>query len=300
MTSYKKYTWFIVIFVFLVVLAGGIVRTTQSGMGCPDWPKCFGMWIPPTKAEQLPPDFVNYLSKQDIDHTFNVYHTWIEYINRLLGAILGLLILIHLAWTIRLRNVLDRSIIVTSIFMLIGVLFTAWLGKVVVDNNLAVMKVTLHMLSALVLAILPLFIIVKLNRRQWLSNKYSLVMPIGLLILCLVQLYLGTNVRESVDEISKSLNYGSREQWIDRLGSVFDIHRTFSWTILFLSIYLFYKSGYGIVEGIILGLVLFLFVLGLLFVYASFPAFVQPLHLLSSMMLITLIATAVLSNYQKE
>jgi cytochrome c oxidase assembly protein subunit 15 len=269
-------------------------------MGCPDWPKCFGMWVPPTKVEQLPADFVKYLSKQDIDHTFNVYHTWIEYINRLLGAILGLLILIHLAWTFRLRKVLDTSIIITSILMLVGVLFTGWLGKVVVDNNLAVIKVTVHMLSALVLAILPMFIIVKLNKVQWLSSKYSVVLPIVLLLFCLVQLYLGTSVRESIDEISKSLNYGGREQWIGRLDSVFDIHRTFSWSILLVAVYLFYKSGYAIVEGVILGLVLFLFFLGLLFVYASFPAFVQPLHLLSSMMLITVIATAVISKFQRE
>ena len=87
--------------VFLVILAGGVVRMTQSGMGCPDWPKCFGMWIPPTDASQLPADFEKYLSKQDIDHSFNAYHTWIEYINRLLGALLGLFILGYLVWTIR-------------------------------------------------------------------------------------------------------------------------------------------------------------------------------------------------------
>jgi len=74
-----------------VIIAGGVVRTTQSGMGCPDWPKCFGRWIPPTNASELPPDFEKYLRKQDIDHTFNVYHTWIEYFNRLLGALLGFL-----------------------------------------------------------------------------------------------------------------------------------------------------------------------------------------------------------------
>ena len=90
--SYIKYSWFLMGAVFLVILAGGIVRMTQSGMGCPDWPTCFGMWIPPTDASQLPVDFEKYLSKQDIDHSFNVYHTWIEYINRLLGAILGLFI----------------------------------------------------------------------------------------------------------------------------------------------------------------------------------------------------------------
>ena len=107
------------ILVYLVILAGALVRMTGSGMGCPDWPKCFGYYIPPREQKELEftpnkaydegqviikdegllvakSDFVASTSFSETDWEaytkhdyaiFNPAHTWIEYINRLLGAL---------------------------------------------------------------------------------------------------------------------------------------------------------------------------------------------------------------------
>ena len=283
-SKYIRYTWFVVVMVFLVILAGGVVRMTQSGMGCPDWPKCFGRWIPPTTADQLPQDFEKYLKTQDIDHSFNAYHTWIEYINRLLGALLGLFIFIHLIWSFIKFRKTNRQIVLWSLLLLFMVGFQGWLGKKVVDANLAAVKVTIHMLVALLIAAIPLFIIYKLRARPRTESKFLKTLSVSLVILLIVQIVLGTQVREQIDEISKSLNYSQRELWIARLDDIFIIHRSFSWIVLAGCLLLFWKARRHAdlqkKSGYVLLLVVAVIMLGVAMAWFHIPAFVQPLHLL--------------------
>jgi heme a synthase len=281
---YIRYTWFLLFMVFLVILAGGVVRMTQSGMGCPDWPKCFGRWIPPTNAGQLPEDFEKYLRQQDIDHSFNVYHTWIEYINRLLGALLGVFIFIHFIWTYLKFRKINRQLVVISLLLLLAVGFQGWLGKKVVDHNLAAVKITIHMLVALVIAALPLLIIYRLKVKERIEDRFLRTAAMALLLLLLVQIGLGTQVREQIDEISKTLSYSQRELWIAKLDSMFFYHRSFSWIIFAGALLLYWKSRHVALlrthSFFILSLVILAVIIGITMAWYNIPAIAQPLHLL--------------------
>ena len=287
---YINYTWFVLIMVFLVIIAGGVVRMTQSGMGCPDWPTCFGKWIPPTSADQLPPDFEKYLEAQDIDHTFNAYHTWIEYINHLLGALLGVFIFIHFIWSFIKFRKRDKMIFWLSLFLLLSVGFQGWLGKKVVDANLAVVKVTTHMLVALLIAAIPLIIINRLRKNERVRSKALVQASTIMIVVLLLQITLGTQVREQIDEISKPLKYSQRETWIGQLDNMFLLHRSFSWAILTGCLFLVWKGWpfEALRKNLLLvitsvGLVI---AAGLIMAFNNIPAWAKPLHLLTASILV--------------
>ena len=162
---YRKLNFVTLILLFLLILAGGIVRSTGSGMGCPDWPKCFGKIIPPTDVSELPKNYkeeflakrkkkndklskmLSYLGFNElsnkilndksiyVEDDFNVYKTWIEYLNRLLGAIVGFSILLTFISSFKYIKS-EKKIFIFSLISLILVLFKACIGSIVVSKKL--------------------------------------------------------------------------------------------------------------------------------------------------------------------
>ena len=182
-----------VVAVYLLILVGGVVRSTGSGMGCPDWPKCFGQWVPPTEASQLPANYKEVYTAQRvaknqklartlqrlgfaqvagsifahptqyIETDFNPVKTWIEYVNRLLGALIGVFVFLAVVFALPYWR-RDRMVfwLALASFLLTGV--QGYLGSLVVSTNLLPVMVTVHMALALVIVALLLYAV---DRARW-------------------------------------------------------------------------------------------------------------------------------------
>jgi cytochrome c oxidase assembly protein subunit 15 len=286
--------WIVATFIltFIVIIAGGIVRTTQSGMGCPDWPTCFGRWIPPTNASELPPDFEKYLHKQDIDHTFNVFHTWIEYMNRLSGALLGWFAIIQVALLFFKRDILSVTYKLSLAYFAV-VVITGLFGALVVKLNLANTSISVHLLLAIILLEIELAVLLSLQSKIaaiQIDDKVKKMVFVFLIIL-LIQAVLGTRVRMYVDDVSKALHYGDRGEWLADKPIGFLIHRSFSWIVLVSALFMgwYCKNIPAIRNKIyVLNVIILLSMLtGIILFYADMPAIAQPIHLLLASLAIT-------------
>ena len=265
--------------ILLVICAGGFVRMTGSGMGCPDWPKCFGYWIPPTDISQLPDDYKEIYADRGYDNLdFNVFHTWVEYINRLLGFVSGLFCLGLLLVSLKLKI---RTLFLLSSFLVLLMGFQAWMGALVVYSILAPFKITIHMLIALIIVSL-LLIIYRLTSDQINNSIITNYTWISIaLIISLIQIVLGTQVRESVDIL---LSTNSRFDIIDKLPIIFEAHRTMAWLVVISNIFLLYHyrmllNTYFELKTIMV-IVFSLLFTGLLMSYHGVHGIYQLLHLL--------------------
>jgi len=320
-----------IVVTLLLILAGGIVRSTGSGMGCPDWPKCFDQYVPPTSVSQLPADykekfvaervaknerFAKTLDKMgksqladSIRHdvsilqpeTFNAAKTWTEYVNRLMGALTGFLLLGLLIFSFTYRRTAKR-IIALSFLNLIIVGFQAWLGSIVVSTNLVAWIVTVHMLLALVILAILIYTYhyaAQMHKQPTvvMAQVFWLKLLIFLgIVVTVVQIVLGTEVREAVDAVSKSLMYADRDNWLSRVGEIFSLHRDLAIAVLLLNI-IIYKvtkdrfSGKSaalmVINSIAITLVLQI-ITGLLLSNLALPPYAQALHILFSTLLFSL------------
>lgn len=278
----------------LLIFVGGLVRAAGAGLGCPDWPTCFGMWIPPVSAGELP---AGYDAEQ-----FNVFHTWLEYFNRLVGVVIGLLISAVFIFSFRYIKT-DRVITLSSGIAFILVLFQGWLGGRVVQTGLSTGMITLHMITAMAIVIVLLFTAFRSMNRRLDSTlperirKKLMTAGVVLLFLTLIQMILGTQVREMIDVVKNVPEPPPRALWLNQVDNwIYPLHRSFSWLVIISAFILtgFARSAHVPLSirrmgYIILLLVAFQVLLGAGLEWLGMPGVLQVLHLTGIALLISAI-----------
>lgn len=276
---------------YFLILVGGIVRASGSGMGCPDWPTCFGKLIPPTSEAELPPDYhEKYVGYGNA--TFNVVKTWTEYVNRLIGVVIGFLILLTAVFSIPFRKT-DPPVFFLAILVFFLVGFQGWLGSRVVATDLKPLLITAHMVTAFLIVSLLIYIVTRSQKTNLLRIIPDTVSPkikpllLLAIVMTLLQVTMGTQIRETIDGITHSGEL-ARTEWRDHFPIIFYIHRTFSLFVLLTNVWLSYLMVKNIGRNHVLGryfLILPLLVTaeiatGITLDRLGFPAYIQPVHLL--------------------
>lgn len=222
MNAFSRFGVFTTLFTYLLIFAGGLVRVSGAGMGCPDWPKCFGRWIPPTSIDQLPPHIDPSL--------FNFTLAWIEYTNRLLGMITGLLIATLAIWAIiKYRHV--KRIVWPAIAAALLVAFQGWQGSQVVSSHLEPVIITVHLILALLIVSLLVWVSLQAyyheNPRAGREARYpenTGKLTILLWIVALVQVGLGTQIREALEIVRQQLPLATSAEWYTAVGALNHVH----------------------------------------------------------------------------
>ena len=319
---FPKLTKITLIAVYLIFLAGAVVRMTGSGMGCPDWPKCFGYYIPPTTESELTwqpnhtykkgmiiiKDETLFLAEKDMTSsvsfiktnwspytkhnytTFNKYHTWTEYINRLVSVIAGFVFIFLVLGSVKFWKTERHITLLTfTAFFLMG--FEAWLGKLVVDTNLKPTMITIHMVIGLIIVAILLQLLFSVSEKNNIYKYHALFNKLLIIsvIFSLVQIAMGTQVRQFIDEQVKQYGFENKQYSLLNPSFKFYFHRSFTIAIVLVNFGMLYLNqlknlGYKLVNWVVF-LIVLESVTGILMYYAEFPIGTQAIHLLAGAIL---------------
>ncbi len=277
------------------------MRATGSGMGCPDWPRCFGRWVPPTSINQLPANYQEIFgAKLKGEVEFNATKTWIEYVNRLVGVLVGIFIFITLLLSYQSYFKKDRKIFYICLLAFLMVSFQGWLGAKVVASELAPGMITLHMVVAVFILGLLIWAVLKSYEEKSIikgTEKRSDIVFLLFLALFLTfgQIIFGTQIREGIDLAQRLFGHDDRTLWVNHVQGKIIFHAVLSLIILGLH-WVLYKKIKSRFEGTVLPNFAFWGLLtvaagiisGSVLSLAGFPALMQPFHLTFSVVIISI------------
>lgn len=186
-TIYRRLIGITLLLTLIVIILGAYTRLSDAGLGCPDWPGCYGHLTVP---EQV--------TNTEFSRPLEARKAWIEMIHRYVASSLGLLILIIFALTVRYKNQLQQSLILPSLLVVV-VIFQGLLGMWTVTKLLSPIIVTGHLLGGLTtLSLLWLLWLgqqrkAKANYQPLATQTFSglRVVALAMLLLVIGQIFLG-------------------------------------------------------------------------------------------------------------
>ncbi|MBT6018608.1 hypothetical protein HOG81_05275 [bacterium] len=236
MQRYFQFSILSMVFTYLLIFIGGLVRVSGAGMGCPDWPRCFGRWIPPTSLSQLP-DYID-------PEKFNLVLAWVEYLNRLFGALVGFIILITFVLGYLHFKQSKRVLLSISIAFFLTLL-EGWVGAKLVDTVLDPITITIHLLLALIIIGLIIYSSIQsyyliVGNFEKSSNYHPQLknVIIGILVCLFIEIIIGTEIRGGLDMSRKDNPLIESIILLKMLGPFKYIHTILGFSLLGLTLYL--------------------------------------------------------------
>ncbi len=328
MKIYQKIAIGALVSLIVLIFVGAVVRASGAGMGCPDWPTCWGCLIPPTDVKDVDFDQLDIekfqkkaerhgrdpaeITVETLRAEFNPVHTWTEYINRLTSLPLGILTLATFIGSFAYRRS-KPSVFLAALLSLILLLVNAWMGARIVYTGLQPGVITLHMALAIMMVCSLVYVVWKSADQpralgvKSSANKGVYWTAVALFVLILIEGIMGSQVRELTDELKKSHAEAARSEWVNQLEDslVYLFHRSFSWLILILAWVYFFttgrlKSGLRWMEFSVLAIVLAQMFLGLVLSQVGILPVVQVLHIgLSSILVAVLFGWLLIARAEK-
>lgn len=319
-TVFQRIALIAFITVEVLIFVGALVRASGSGLGCPDWPLCYGRMVPPTTVEDIDFEHLNLekfrakaarhgrdpesITKESLRAEFNAVSTWIEYLNRLSSLPVGLSVTALFVASFGQLRKRRWGVFGASVLAWVLLLFNAWLGAQVVLSALKPGIITLHMALAVMLQCVLVY-------ATWggtdAGSRWKLLfggdcklgrqcfwIGLGLLGLVILEGIMGSQVREMTDALAKSHPGELRSQWVGELEQSWSylLHRSFSWVVVIFAIWFGWAARRALgtlrwLEKGIVGLVFAQMFLGIVLAHVGIVPTAQVLHIGLSSLLVS-------------
>jgi cytochrome c oxidase assembly protein subunit 15 len=141
MKNYSKLAWFGVALALFVVVLGAFVRLSDAGLGCPDWPGCYGQAAWPTESHEI-----TQANEAFPDRVVEPHKAWKEMVHRYFAGTLGLIVLALFIWAFIKRDDMDYGLPLILVFV---IAFQAVLGMWTVTLQLKPIIVMGHLIGGM-------------------------------------------------------------------------------------------------------------------------------------------------------